>query len=49
MLHHLVDAEDYFQMEFADGESLFVCNVCDEGVKSEAKITKHKRKNMKAF
>ena len=29
-------------MEFADGESLFVCNVCDEGVKSEAEKEKKK-------
>ena len=37
----MFDAEDYFKLEYVDGEPLFVCNVCDEGLDSEAKITKH--------
>ena len=35
------NAEDYFQLEYVDGEPLFVCNVCDEGFDSEAEITQH--------
>ena len=33
--------EDYFQLEYIDGEPLFVCYVCDEGFDSEAEITQH--------
>ena len=35
------NAEDYFQLEYVDGEPLFVWNVCDEGFASEAEITQH--------
>ena len=37
----MVDVEDYFQLEFVDGEPLFVCNVCNEGLESDAEIRKH--------
>ena len=37
----MVDVEDYFQIEFVDGEPVFVCNICNEGFKNEADITKH--------
>ena len=26
-----LDVEDYFQIEVVDGETLFVCNVCQRG------------------
>ena len=32
------DFEDYFQIEVVDGESLFVCNVCNEGLENEQEI-----------
>ena len=34
------NADDYFQLEYVNGEPLFVCNVCDEGFDSEAE-TQH--------
>ena len=37
----MVDVEDYFQIEFVDGEPVFVCNICNEGFDSEAEITDH--------
>ena len=37
----LFAVEDYFQLEFVDGEPLFACNVCDEGLASEAEIENH--------
>ena len=37
----VVDVMDYFQLEFVDGEPLFVCNICNEGLDTEAEITKH--------
>ena len=37
----MVDLEDYYQIEFVDGEPIFVCNICDEGLDTEAEITKH--------
>ena len=30
-----------FQIEFVDGEPVFVCNICNEGINNEAEITKH--------
>ena len=30
----LFDFEDYFQIEIVDGESLFVCNICNEGLEN---------------
>ena len=27
-----VDVKDYFEIEFVDGELIFACNVCNEGV-----------------
>ena len=37
----VVDVKDYFQLEFVDGEPLFVCNICNEGLNTEEEITKH--------
>ena len=37
----MVDLEDYYQIEFVDGEPIFACNICDEGLDSEAEVTKH--------
>ena len=37
----VVDAEDYFQIEFVDGEPVFACNICNEGFNSEAEIREH--------
>ena len=39
------DFEDYFQIEVVDGESLFVCNVCDEGFENEQEIKEHIKNN----
>ena len=33
--------EDYFQIEIVDGETVIVCNICNEGLVNEQKITKH--------
>ena len=30
--------EKSFQLEYVDGEPLFVCNVCDKGLDSEAEV-----------
>ena len=37
----MVDVEDYFQIEFVDGEPVFGCNICNEGFNNEAEITEH--------
>ena len=37
----MVDLEDYYQIEFVNGEPIFVCNICNEGLDAEAEITKH--------
>ena len=37
----MVDFKDYYQREFVDCELIFVCNICDEGLDTEAEITKH--------
>ena len=39
--NELIAVEDYFQLEFVDGENLFVCNVCDEGLDSETEVKQH--------
>ena len=39
------DFEDYFQIEVVDGESLFVCNVCNEGLENEHEIEEHIKNN----
>ena len=41
----LLDVEDYFQIEVVDGETLFVCNVCNEGLDTEQEIAKHIQNN----
>ena len=41
----LIAVEDYFQLEFVDGEPLFVCNVCDEGLDSETEVKQHIQEN----
>ena len=40
-----VDIEDYFQMEVVAGETVFVCNICNEGLDNEIEITKHMKDN----
>ena len=37
----IVDLEDYYQIEFVNGEPIFVCNICNEGLDTETEITKH--------
>ena len=37
----VVDLEDYFQIEFVDGEPVFACNICNEGFNNEAEIREH--------
>ena len=37
----MVDLKDYYQIEFVDGEPIFACNICDEGLDTEARVTKH--------
>ena len=41
----LVVVEDYFQIEIVDGETVFVCNICNEGLDNEQEITKHIKDN----
>ena len=40
-----LDAEENFQMEIVDGETVYVCNICNEGLDNENEITKHIRDN----
>ena len=37
----LLNVKDYFQIEVVDGETLFVCNVCNKGLDTEQEIAKH--------
>ena len=37
--------EDYFQIEIVDGETVFVCNICNEGLDNEQEITTHIKDN----
>ena len=39
----MVDIEDYFQIEFVDGEPVFACNICNEGLDTEEEIANHIR------
>ena len=40
----MVDLEEYYQIEFVDSEPIFVCNICDWGLDTEAEIIKtHQR------
>ena len=39
------EAEDYFQIEIVEGETVYVCNICNEGLDNENEITKHIRDN----
>ena len=36
-----VDAEDYFQTEFVNGDPVCVCNICNDCFDSEEDITDH--------
>ena len=38
-------AEDYFQIEIVDGETVYVCNICNEGLDNKNEITKHIKDN----
>ena len=40
-----VDIKDYFQIKVVDGETLFVCNVCNKGLDNEQEIAKHIKNN----
>ena len=42
---YFVDIEDYFQIEVIEGETVFVCNICNEGLDNEMEITKHIKNN----
>ena len=35
------DIKDYFQIELVEGETVFLCNICNEGLNNEQEITKH--------
>ena len=37
--------EDYFQIEIVDGETVFVCNICNIGLDNEKEVTKYIRDN----
>ena len=37
------DFEDYFQIEVVDVESLFVCNICNEGLENEQEFEEHNK------
>ena len=39
----VVDIKDYFQIEFVDGEPVFACNICNEGLDTEEEISNHIR------
>ena len=39
------EAEDYFQIEIVEGETVYVCNICNKGLDNENEITKHIRDN----
>ena len=39
------DLEDFFQIEVVDGETLYVCNICNEGVDNENMIKRHMHEN----
>ena len=41
----LFDFEDNFQIEVVDGESLYVCNVCNEGLENKQEIEQHIKNN----
>ena len=40
-----LDAEEYFQIEIVDGETVYVCNICNEGQDNENEFTKHIKDN----
>ena len=42
---YVVDIEDYFQIEVIEGETVFMCNICNEGLDNEMEITKHIKDN----
>ena len=41
------DIEDLFQIESVDGELLYACNVCNEGLETETEIKEHLNKDHK--
>ena len=43
------DLEDFFQIENVDGETLYVCNICNEGVDNENMIKRHWHENHEDF
>ena len=40
-----MDVEEYFPNEIVDGETVFFCNICNEGLDNEQGITKHRKDN----
>ena len=38
---------DLFQLEVVSGEEVYVCNLCDEGLDSEAELREHLKKKHK--
>ena len=43
------DLEDFFQIEVVDGETLYVCNICNDGVDNENMIKRHMHENHEEF
>ena len=37
----VTDTKDFFQVKIIDGETLFACNICNEGVQDEHSIKRH--------
>ena len=37
----VTDTKDFFQVKIIDGEKLFACNICNEGVQDEHSIKWH--------
>ena len=35
------DLEELYQIEIVEGETLFVCNICDEGCETDGEVRKH--------
>ena len=43
------DIEDFFQIQVVDGETLYVCNICNEDVDNENMINRHIHENHEDF
>ena len=44
-----MDVEEYFQIKIVDGETVFVCNICNKGLDNDQEITKHIKVNRESL